>query len=195
MSKAKTLTEEERETSGGTLAIILLCVIIVWATGGWLADLTNKMDRGTFGDMFGAVNSLFSGLAFATLIYTTFLQRWELRETRKELMRTAAAQEASETALRVQAEAAAKSANLAAVNALLTYYRGELERGRKNHSYMGNTSDREEFARVLKCEKELVQILEATYQEITTEGTAKRQTNSGISADLSPQNSPTRRTP
>lgn len=53
MSKAKTLTEEERETSGGTLAIILLCVIIVWATGGWLADLTNKIDRGTFGDMFG----------------------------------------------------------------------------------------------------------------------------------------------
>jgi hypothetical protein len=38
-----------------------------------------------FGDMFGAVNSLFSGLAFACLIYTIFLQKNELGLQRKEL--------------------------------------------------------------------------------------------------------------
>lgn len=42
-------------------------------------------DRGTFGDMFGAVNSLFSGLAFATLIYTVLQQRAELQATREEM--------------------------------------------------------------------------------------------------------------
>jgi hypothetical protein len=31
--------------------------------------------RGQFGDMFGVVNTLFTGLAFAGLIYTILLQR------------------------------------------------------------------------------------------------------------------------
>lgn len=116
MNKAKTLTEEERETSGGTLAVILLCIVIIWATSGWL--LHPMEARGTFGDMFGAVNALFSGLAFATLIYTVFLQRRELQlqrkeleYTRQELRRSAAAQEASEAALRAQAEASERTAN------------------------------------------------------------------------------------
>lgn len=122
MSKSKTLNEEERETSGWTLAVIICSVLVIWAASGWLVSSTK--DPGQFGDMFGAVNALFSGLAFATLIYTVFLQRRELQlqreelaATRIELQRTASAQEASEAALRAQAEASAQSANLAAVNA------------------------------------------------------------------------------
>jgi hypothetical protein len=30
-------------------------------------------DRGTFGDMYGAINALFSGLAFAGIIFTILL--------------------------------------------------------------------------------------------------------------------------
>ncbi|MEM7246361.1 MAG: hypothetical protein AAF533_13510 [Acidobacteriota bacterium] len=45
---------------------------------------------GTFGDMFGAVNALFSGLAFAGLIYTILLQRQELEFQRLELGATRA---------------------------------------------------------------------------------------------------------
>lgn len=41
--------------------------------------------RGQFGDKFGAINSLFSGLAFACLVYATFLQRRELALQREEL--------------------------------------------------------------------------------------------------------------
>jgi hypothetical protein len=81
--------------------------------------------RGTFGDMFGAVNALFSGLAFAGIIYTITLQRQELslqREelalTRNELARTAVAQEKSELALAAQAQAATVSARLSAANYL-----------------------------------------------------------------------------
>jgi hypothetical protein len=66
-------------------------------------------NRGTFGDSFGAINSLFSGLAFAGVIFTILLQRRELslqREelnlTRKELHRTAEAQELSHQALAQQ---------------------------------------------------------------------------------------------
>jgi hypothetical protein len=44
--------------------------------------------RGQFGDMFGAVNALFSGLAFTGIIFTILLQREELQEQRRELRLT-----------------------------------------------------------------------------------------------------------
>jgi G3E family GTPase len=37
--------------------------------------------RGQFGDLFGAVNAFFTGLAFAGVIFTIFLQRRELETT------------------------------------------------------------------------------------------------------------------
>jgi len=41
--------------------------------------------RGQFGDLFGSVNALFSGFAFAGLLYTIYLQRNELALQREEL--------------------------------------------------------------------------------------------------------------
>lgn len=41
--------------------------------------------RGTFGDSFGALNALFSGLAFAGLIVTLIMQKDELSMQREEL--------------------------------------------------------------------------------------------------------------
>jgi hypothetical protein len=63
--------------------------------------LTDRWEtRSQFGEAFGAIEALFSGLAFAGLIYTIALQRRELqlqreelRLTRDELRRTANAQE------------------------------------------------------------------------------------------------------
>jgi len=49
----------------------------------WLHSM-EATERGTFGDMFGAANSLFSGLAFAILIITLFMQREELIEQKEE---------------------------------------------------------------------------------------------------------------
>lgn len=42
-------------------------------------------DRGTFGDMFGGLNTLFSGFAFAGIIISIMLQQKELEQTNKEL--------------------------------------------------------------------------------------------------------------
>lgn len=68
------------------LPLLLLSVFVIWIVSGfWLVNIP---ERGTFGDMFGAVNSLFSGLAFAGLIYTIFLQKNELGLQRKELEMT-----------------------------------------------------------------------------------------------------------
>jgi len=62
---------------------IVLAVIIFWALSGVI--LYSYDQRGTFGDMFGAINSLFSGLAFAGVIFAIILQKRELSLQRKEL--------------------------------------------------------------------------------------------------------------
>lgn len=74
-------------------------VIILLPLGGWA-------ERGQIGDLFGSVNALFSGLAFAGVIFAILLQRQELtlqrqelQETRAEMKRTADAQDAAQQAL------------------------------------------------------------------------------------------------
>ncbi|MEC7119666.1 MAG: putative phage abortive infection protein, partial [Pseudomonadota bacterium] len=60
-------------------------------------------ELGTFGDSFGALNTLFSGLAFAGIILTVILQSKELRETREELKGQRGEFEKQNLQLRVQA--------------------------------------------------------------------------------------------
>lgn len=63
-------------------------VLFVWALTFFLFFISKSDERGQFGDMFGAVNALFSGLAFAGLIITLILQRRELELQRQELALT-----------------------------------------------------------------------------------------------------------
>lgn len=63
---------------GGVVTLFLLNMSLML-----FIDDPNK--RGTFGDQFGAVNALFSGLAFAGLIYTIILQRRDLELQRNDL--------------------------------------------------------------------------------------------------------------
>jgi hypothetical protein len=79
---------------------IFIAVLIAWAVTG--VTLYWYDDRGTFGDMFGAINALFSGLAFAGIIVTILLQRQELELQRKELTETRKEFETQNTTLKVQ---------------------------------------------------------------------------------------------
>ncbi len=82
----KITKEETSETSIKYLIWLLLAIILLWLIS--LFSLYNNKDRGTFGDMFGGINALFSGFAFAGLIYAIFLQKNELSLQRKELKYT-----------------------------------------------------------------------------------------------------------
>ena len=64
-----------------------LAVFGMWLVSAWLmtATISSWEVRGQFGDMFGAVNSLFSGLAFAGIVLAILLQRAELQLQREEL--------------------------------------------------------------------------------------------------------------
>lgn len=70
--------------------ISILSVIAIWCLYWVLIEV--KYDKyevpGQFGDMFGAINSLFTGLAFAGVIITIFLQSQELGLQRDELKLT-----------------------------------------------------------------------------------------------------------
>lgn len=74
------------------LPYLITLLIVIWAVGGLIVFLAYRdpNDRGTFGDMFGTINALFSGLAFAGIIYTIFLQRIELRYQRNEIAKSTA---------------------------------------------------------------------------------------------------------
>lgn len=65
-------------------------VAIAWVASGYVVwhQFPKMSDRGTFGDMFGSINSLFSGLAFAGLIIAILLQHKELQLQRDELSLT-----------------------------------------------------------------------------------------------------------
>lgn len=68
------------------LWIITICAIILVATA-WLWNYFTSFSTG-FGDKFGVVNALFSGLAFAGIIITIYMQKKELELQRKELRKT-----------------------------------------------------------------------------------------------------------
>ncbi|TGN13481.1 hypothetical protein [Leptospira bandrabouensis] len=81
-------------------------VLILWFGSYWFIELkfSNYEQKGQIGDMFGAINSLFSGLAFAGLIYAIYLQNKEIKLQKEELNKTREIAEAQEKALRSQAE-------------------------------------------------------------------------------------------
>lgn len=109
---AEVLAESKKRTNWWPLISIVLIFILLWMMNGWvLLDHTNE-ERGSIGDMFGASNALFSGLALAAVAYSLWLQRSELELQRKvtlasvlELRESVEAQKGSEQAQRAQADA------------------------------------------------------------------------------------------
>lgn len=72
------------------LHLLIVFVILINAGFGFSIHhfLPSWSESGVFGDTFGALNSLFSSLAFAGLLYTILLQSRELKMQREELALT-----------------------------------------------------------------------------------------------------------
>lgn len=76
----------------GTWSLFLkaaLLVTCIWAASAMVLALTvdDFSKSGTFGDSFGVLNTLFSGLAFAGIVMSIKMQNDEMREQRKELQK------------------------------------------------------------------------------------------------------------
>lgn len=78
--------------------VLFIFVLCLWIISWYLIDKyvvsdnpatsSDQIVRGVFGDKFGAINALFSGLAFAGIIFTIFLQKRELTLQREEIEET-----------------------------------------------------------------------------------------------------------
>jgi len=114
------------------LYLLFLIVIVIWILSGLFIVSTSKLsgwtERGTFGDMFGAINALFSGLAFAGVIYAIYLQTKELSLQREELTQTHEELRKSTLAQQKQQEALDLQARLLALSTLLSIEIAEYQR-------------------------------------------------------------------
>ena len=161
-----------------TVLVVAAAIVLLWAgiAVGAYYLIPDWEKRGQFGDVFGAVNALFSGLAFAGLIFAILLQRedlelqrQELTLTRQELTRSAEAQVQSEIALRAQADAAARSSRLAAINFLLGHYKHELAQMR-GVAYTANDPRLATMRGLEGREERLLGELDLLYKEVTRHG-------------------------
>lgn len=113
---------DEAQWSVGKLLSVMIAVVVAIYLGGlalaWHLFLGLE-ERGQFGDLFGSVNALFSGLAFAGLICTLILQKRELALQRTEIAATRDVLRDQSVAQGRQVEAQLRAAEIAGLAALL----------------------------------------------------------------------------
>lgn len=94
---------EEKDTNIIYVAIIVTIIITgLWLLSYYLLKDLPIAERGTIGDMFGTINSLYSGLALAGIILTILLQKKELKLQREELRDTRKEFETQNETLKIQ---------------------------------------------------------------------------------------------
>jgi predicted Zn-dependent peptidase len=149
---------------------LLLFFPIIWICLGLGAYFfSNILDKeklaqsGTFGDMFGAVNALFSGLAMAGVIYTITqqnqtieLHKEELKQTEKQEMRQQ--KELEETKL-----LSAKTALLEAYSKRIDWHHTQAEKSTIENDKYNETMNKIDF---LKKHTQLIQELEVLVSKI-----------------------------
>lgn len=128
-------------------------VLALWISAWVLSNivLDDLAKRGQFGDSFGAVNALFSGLAFAVLIFTIRQQQLEIQQTQKLI-------EQQEAELKDQNKTLSKQRfentffqlvgwHQQNIGQITTYTNGRATEGRENFSRFYNKISND-FARV-----------------------------------------------
>ncbi len=118
------------------LICIILAIIAIWLLSFvTLLVFKDWPARGQFGDLFGSVNALFSGLAFAGLIYAILLQKQELSLQREELrlQREEMAASRKELAAQVAAQEALFKATVAQIRVAAAQSRIEAAKVKLEH--------------------------------------------------------------
>lgn len=113
---------DKRITSALVLISLIALVVGMWL---WIppylaaglkdlspSDLKDLSQIGLYGDSFGAINSLFTGLAFAALIFTILLQQREIKLQRYDLRSQIGEMELSRAQIKRQADLQEKQIGL-----------------------------------------------------------------------------------
>jgi hypothetical protein len=104
-------------------------VVSLWLATPLVVRLlfTNMGERGQFGDLFGTVNSLFTGLGFIGLIWTIVQQQEQLSLQREELRLQREEMAASRDELAKQAQATRKLAEATSAQIAVEGFKLEVE--------------------------------------------------------------------
>lgn len=165
----ETLSQDQRTRFRPLIFILAGSVVLLWLIAWYLITLgfTDLAQRGQFGDMFGAVNSLFTGLAFAGIILTILLQREELvlqRQelglTRDQLARSAEAQEKSERSFAKQAQSLETSARLNALASVIESL--QITIVQHPTASVREIAERDRFRYITRLSKELDSLMECS---------------------------------
>jgi hypothetical protein len=138
-----------------------IAILAAWVAFG-LALFWYK-ERGTFGDMFGALNALFSGLAFLGVILAIVLQYEELKEQRQEIRQSRIAHEATAKSLEAQLRNAELRSRIESLNLLLVTQARILDRINQTRA-VEDANRRNAIAKQVKYLEEKLQL--ALEQEI-----------------------------
>lgn len=89
--------------------LLLTCgsaaIVLIWGSSAVVVvALVDRDYRGDFGDLFGAVNALFTGLAFYGVVVSLLIQRDQLANQHRELVESRHAQEQAANALQAKLE-------------------------------------------------------------------------------------------
>lgn len=146
-------------------------VFVLWLGSALiiLSVLPEPSDRGTFGDMFGAINALFSGWAFLGVIVAIVLQKEELEAQRHEIREARIAHQASAGALLDQAQLSAIRTRIEAITLLI----GDLNR------QIDGTSSRIARDRLGKEHRRLMDDLRDLLDEVSTAVTKSQRSERG----------------
>jgi uncharacterized membrane protein len=106
------------------ISTVIIIVIVLWVVSPFVIHMLFKdwNQSGVFGDSYGAVNALFSGLALGGVIVAILLQSQELRHQREELSLTREVQKESSVAQQGQLNMLATTARLNALSTIVEYH-------------------------------------------------------------------------
>jgi hypothetical protein len=140
--------EKQKKVTNKKLYLGSAIVIIIWLVSFPVIKLltnykTDFSQIGIVGDSFGAINALFSGLAFVGLIFTIYLQknelrlqreelklqRFELKENREQLRRSAESQEKTEYLIKKQLRLGNRTAKIDALTTIINSYNNDIYGG------------------------------------------------------------------
>lgn len=125
-------------------ALCVVLLVIIQAYFIYVKQTFGKLENASvYGDSFGALNAVFSGLAFAGVIVTVLIQMEELRATRDELKKSADAQQESSKILQEQLRITKVSSDLD----VLTNYISRL-----------NNSHEENYNEKIKLAKQIIDL-------------------------------------
>ncbi|MDO8540066.1 MAG: hypothetical protein Q7S40_06445 [Opitutaceae bacterium] len=130
-----------------------LLVIGIWVFF-WCSDLGISKDdvRGQFGDKFGALNTLFTGLAFVGLIATLWHERESSNQREKETEKLMRQLERTAVALETQSKLESRARYLTALIARIEGYTHQINFYRQPP---GSSGDREQNALLHELDREL----------------------------------------